>query len=288
MKARQRSTPIIAQEEDSFYDYLYLEYAPRADYVGKLRSVELFYQTLDAAECGREYYSLVSGLQRSLGVNRTVWGVKKTDDKIWWELYWYNFREGSVPVTIEDVLSAMPFIASAFAGIQGRKPDSMFSIDLPPDFFVQGVLAHVHVYLPGQSKSTGLSYLFDSRGHTLKNHYTFLEPLRDFQQIKTAIKQSAYLDSSRMRLHEILVPELIRCKSICIARKRHCDGIYYSGLGAAQLQFFLEQHDYPRTLIEFVRESRPALDHLRFDVGFDYRMSGGQLQVVKSSFYGTF
>jgi hypothetical protein len=46
--------------------------------------------------------------------------------------------------------------------------------------------------------------------------------------------------------------------------------------------------DFPPELIAFVRENRERLDHLLFDVGYDYRMENGKIQIVKSADYGFF
>ena len=45
---------------------------------------------------------------------------------------------------------------------------------------------------------------------------------------------------------------------------------------------------YPRELVYFMEEKRPLLDHLLFDVGFDYRMEGKDLAILKSGYYGFF
>jgi len=61
-----------------------------------------------------------------------------------------------------------------------------------------------------------------------------------------------------------------------------------SGITVDQLIFFLNWQDYPRPLCAFVEENRPRLDHLLYDVGFDYRMDGGRLRIEKSGYYGIF
>lgn len=288
MTVTQRLTPVIANDNDCFYDYLYNQYVPTTDFVRKLRSVELMYQSFDVSQCRIEFYDLVTNLQRNVGVNRTVWGVKKADGRIWWEFYWYNYRKGSALVSIPDVLKALGFTDSSLLGIRSRKPDSMFSIDVLPSFFENETLDHFYVYIPGYSNTSGVNYLLNNKGFTLENHYTFFNPLNDFEQIKSAIKRSIYLNFDEIQLHSILVPELIRCKSICISNKRNCDGIYYCGLNISQFLFFLKQYDYPPALVDLVERHSSLLDHLEFDVGFDYKMVEDNLQIVKSSYYGTF
>ena len=43
-----------------------------------------------------------------------------------------------------------------------------------------------------------------------------------------------------------------------------------------------------RNVVSFVHEHRDKLDHLMFDVGFDYRMDAGRLSILKSGYYGVF
>jgi hypothetical protein len=104
------------------------------------------------------------------------------------------------------------------------------------------------------------------------------------QSVKDFLKRIEAL----IGLEDILLPELLDCTSICIANKQLCDCVYFSRLGVGQLLFFLERFDYPRALVSFIQEHQSQLDHLQFDVGFDYRMAGRRLEILKSGYYGTF
>ena len=67
-----------------------------------------------------------------------------------------------------------------------------------------------------------------------------------------------------------------------------CTCVYFSGVNVRQLLWFLERFSYPRPTVAFVETNRANLDHLLFDVGFDYRMEGNSLAVLKSGYYGVF
>jgi hypothetical protein len=45
---------------------------------------------------------------------------------------------------------------------------------------------------------------------------------------------------------------------------------------------------YRASLTTFLEENRSKLDHLEFDVGFDYRMEEDRLIILKSGYYGIF
>jgi hypothetical protein len=86
----------------------------------------------------------------------------------------------------------------------------------------------------------------------------------------------------------LLIPELRDCHTICVANKQKNDMVYFSGVNVDQLLLFLKMLHYPLPLIAFVEENRGKLDHLLCDVGLDYVANGGEVEVVKSGYYGVF
>jgi hypothetical protein len=46
--------------------------------------------------------------------------------------------------------------------------------------------------------------------------------------------------------------------------------------------------NYPEELISFALTNKDKLDHLQFDVGYDYKMDGNELVILKSGYYGFF
>jgi len=65
-------------------------------------------------------------------------------------------------------------------------------------------------------------------------------------------------------------------------------GTFYDAINVDQLVFFMRKMRYQRELISFVEENRSKMDHLLFDAGFDYRMQGEDLVILKSAYYGIF
>ena len=81
-------------------------------------------------------------------------------------------------------------------------------------------------------------------------------------------------------------PELADCRVIVVANKRRNDGIYFSGISIDQLLFFLRRTGYPPDLVAYIAANRDGLDHMRYDVGYDYVMQDGRIRVLKASYYG--
>jgi hypothetical protein len=86
----------------------------------------------------------------------------------------------------------------------------------------------------------------------------------------------------------VLIPELFACRRVCVAKKRRCDAVYFSGVAVGQLLYFLKRFSYPGPLVEFVERHQERFEHLLFDVGLDYRQGDdGAIVYPKTSFYGT-
>ena len=122
----------------------------------------------------------------------------------------------------------------------------------------------------------------------LENFYFFFDGERQQQEAADKIRSSAYFDATQVSMDEVLVPEFKHCQTICVANKQTHDCVYFSGIDVGQLLHFLERLHYPQAIVSFVRDSRGLFDHLLFDVGFDYRLEGGRLTVLKSGYYGVF
>ncbi len=73
---------------------------------------------------------------------------------------------------------------------------------------------------------------------------------------------------------------------IVVANKKLNDGVYFSRITIDQLIRFADRLAYPQSIQAFFRDNRARLDHLLFDVGIDYRMTQGSVEIVKSAYYG--
>jgi hypothetical protein len=141
---------------------------------------------------------------------------------------------------------------------------------------------------PHSLVSSGIAYAVRERATTLENFYFFFDARTELQLAADKIACSAQLDAARIPVQRVLVPELSGCDTICVANKATHDCVYFSGVDVDQLAWFLRWLDYPAPIRDFVDCHRGQLDHLRFDVGVDYRGDGNRLQLLKSGYYGVF
>jgi len=236
-------------------------------------------------------FELVDTIRRSIGPHRTVWGTKWLGDRLAWEFYFYDYERREREVSISRVLEAIRPIVPCEVPVNERLPYFMFSLDFDHDL-MEGVkamdMAHMYVGNPGSIVSSGIAYALTADSTTLENFYFFFDASRQLQEASEKIYCSAFVDASKMELDRILIPELRDCHTICVANKRNNDTVYFSGVNVDQLLFFLTLLEYPRDLVAFVEQHRANLDHLLFDVGFDYITHGSNLTFIKSGYYGVF
>jgi hypothetical protein len=272
-------------------DFCLWEYPPAAAPAGKLRSVNLLFHSLEVAGVGEECFRLVDLLREGIGMAKTVFGVKWIGNRLGWEYYFYDYRRRQRTRSISRVVEAMRPLVACEVPVDEGLPYFMFSIDANPSVVSGGgPLDEIHLYVGnvGSAVSSGMCYSLTRRATVLENFYFFFDARTQMEEIRRKTGCSAYVDAAKVRLDQILWPELTSCRVIVVANKKENDAVYFAGIDIDQLFFFLKRMRYPAPLVSFVERHRPDLDHLRYDVGIDYRMEGGELVFLKSGYYGVF
>lgn len=283
--------PESTQPGDRYTDFCLWDYPPAAPTEGKLRSVNLLYHSFAVAGVEGQLRPLCDAVRRAVGPFKTVWGVKLQDGKLSWELYFYDYRRQAREVSIPLVLAALAPFAPCDLSYAESHSYFMFSIDIDTDL-AQGrrAIDKIDVYLgnPGSSVSSGICYALTAEGLSLSNFYFFFDAQREREDILGKVTQSAYIDPQGFDPGQVLWPELLDCTTLVVANKRRNDGVYFTRIGVEALLGFLHRFGFPAPLGAFVAAERGRLDHLRFDVAFDYRTSNGRLELLKGSYYGYF
>ena len=99
---------------------------------------------------------------------------------------------------------------------------------------------------------------------------------------------SAHINLTHLALKSLIWPELTDCQTIVVANKKNNDGLYFSRINIDQLIQFLNKCHYPQAIIEHAEKNRDQLDHMLYDVGIDYVMEDGNINILKSAYYGFF
>jgi len=233
----------------------------------------------------------VRTIQQGFGVFSTVWGIKQVGNKISWELYFYDYDRLNRERSISQLLKIISPWNTCNINVNEHCPYFMFSIELDRQHLIDGMpIKEIQMYLgnAGSTVSSGICYSVMETEIVMKNFYFFFDVKTQMAEIVDKISNSAYFDISKLDIQTILWPELQECETIVVANKRGHDGVYFSRINVAQLLLFLKKMRYPAQQIAFVEQHQSRLDHMLYDVGFDYRMENGQLMILKSSYYGIF
>ncbi len=276
---------------DPYFNYCHWPYEPAASGTGKLRPSVLLFKAVSEMPHAAWVSRILQGIQRGLGEFRSVYGIKRIDRQWALEIYIYDYERQGRSVSIERLEEATTGLLRFPRTADPRLPYFMFSFDLTEYAAQQhGVLDVVHVYIgnPGSQVSSGIAYEFSASGRQMENFYFFFDAQTQQKEIVDKLECSVYCDAWRVSLDDLYRPELRSCQTICLANKRTCDTIYFSGVDIDQLLFFLNWQQYPNDYIQFVEERHHELDHLLYDIGVDYRANGGQIEFVKHGFYGVF
>lgn len=280
-----------ATAQDPHRNYCLWQYAPAAPAEDKFRAVNLLYHSFELAGADARLYDMVDALREAIGPFRTVFGIKLVEGRLAWEYYFYDYQRRGREVSATRVIEALRPFARCDIRPNESLPYFMFSIDVD-SALARGerALDVVHLYLgnPGSTVSSGIAYALRAQGCTLENFYFFFDAKTQREAAASKIFCSPHVDPASVRPERILLPELVDCHTICVANKQGNDCVYFSGVDVGQLAWFLERIGYPAELRRMVRENRANLDHLRYDVGIDYRIEAGELRVLKSGYYGVF
>jgi hypothetical protein len=281
----------ISGPGDLYRDFCLWDYSPAALVTGKLRSINLLHASFAAAGDDGALRAACNDVRTAVGDFNTVWGVKLVDGRLSWELYFYDYRRQQRKVSIPRVLAALdPDGRCDLSPPEGR-PYFLFSIDLDADL-VSGrrSIEQIDIYLGnvGSSLSSGICYGLTAAGLDLRNFYFFFDFQRQRDESLDKIAHSAFVDPQFFDPDSLVWPELRCCSTLVVANKRTNDAVYFTRVGVDALLSFLQRLDYPRSLVEFVISQRGRLDHLRYDLALDFRMEEGQMNLLKSSFYGYF
>lgn len=276
---------------DLFYDFCLWEYTPLTPPDGKLHSSTLLFHSFDVTGMGGRVFDLIQAIRDGIGVSRTVWGVKKIGDEIRWELYFYDYRRRQRERSVSRLLEVIRPLVPCDLTVSDDLHYFMFSIDLDHRLVAgQKPLDEIHLYIgnPGSAVSSGICYSLTHRGTRLENFYFFFNAAKQQKEIASKAMTSVHLDATRIGLDQIFWPETRQCEVIVVANKQENDAVYFSRIDVDQLLFFLKKMAYPNEIVLFFETQRHQLDHLRFDAGFDYRMQGKDLKILKSGYYGIF
>jgi len=280
------------QPGDQLCDYTLVPYDPVRPAAGKLRSINALFESFAIAGVEDEGSHLVDLLRQKLGPFRTVFGIKfhAPDQVMGWELYFYDPLREHADLSIERVSEILAPALVIDARPPRPLPWHMFSVEFDVASFKSRAPAPVDVYISTNPRAKGTDRSYKIRGAEMvfENVYSFHRPELEIDEILYRIRYGVHFSRQEHLLSALIPPELFRCGHICVANKRRADALYFSRITHDQLRFAMRHLGWQGPLVDFLASHASSLDHLLWDIGFDYVSEGGALRFLKGSFYGSF
>jgi len=278
-------------DDAKYKNYCAWDYEPLCDGTGKLRPSALMYFAI-ASESSREFlYEAIAEIQKAHGLFESVYGIKRVDNRWQIEIYIYDYDRTSRRRSWTSLFRGQNGLLSSSLNVRESIPYFMFSFDLDRQVQLdRGRVDTAHLYIgnPGSVVSSGIAYRQDASGLMLENFYFFFDAIQEKDKIVDKMTESVYWDVQGDQLEHLLLPQLSNCDTICLANKPACDTLYFSGIDIHQLITFCSWQMYPQRFTDFLIANTFQLNHLKYDVGVDYRWKSGQLEFLKSGIYGCF
>lgn len=276
---------------DELFDFCLWQYPHQHSTQDKFKSINLLFNSFQTAQLDNKAVKFCHDIRSSIGTDKTVWGVKNLAGKISWELYFYDYERLERNVSISQLIDTINPYASCPLPYDETTPYFMFSLDLDEKLISkQRNIDEINIYIgnPSTAVSSGICYSLTKEGLKLSNLYYFFDRKEHWEDIINKTACSAHLSLTQLTIEELLWPEIIECETIVVANKKNNDGLYFSRINIDQLIGFLKRCNYPYGIINFVEKNRNNLDHMLYDVGIDYIMKNGKVEIVKSAYYGFF
>jgi hypothetical protein len=258
-------------------DYILTDYEPAADPAGRLHSSSVLHHALRAYGMLDEVRPILETVERYLGRDETVWGFK-TDRShdIGLELYFYNFTRNAPPnpKRVSALVRQLQPLLSIESQVDEGLPYFMCSLDLGREMLRSRRSSAFRIYLSGERLRDGydgISYLVAGSELRLENYYTFYRAAEQLEDVRA--RASASIRSGDEGSCRALLPEhLSDCHAICYATKPLCDALYFSRISTPALTRALTEH-FPGPLVELFRSHPDDFAHLRWDLGYDFRLT---------------
>lgn len=254
------------------------------------RSSALLYHSFAVAGVPERMIALCERLRRVVGPFRTVWGVKHAAGRLSWEFYFYDYTRMQRRFSTAAFKRAIRGLLDVAVPASDDHPYFMFSVEVDAGHLTgQAPIEQVDLYIgnPGSAVSSGICYGRTRHAMEMRNFYFFFDARQHAGEIREKIVSCAHVPWRRLRIEDVLWPEMHRAQTIVVANKRFNDGLYFSRVPVDELLLFLDRLDFPAPLRTFARENRDRFLHLLFDVGYDYAPADqGGLGYLKGSYYG--
>lgn len=278
--------PSFVKDNGEYYSYVLQPYTRHEN--GKLPSSWVLEKSFKIFDAPLAFNKLTYQIQKYLGINQSVWGLKKAGENYSWEYYFYYPNQNPR----KRVNQLMPFF-NQFSNedinypLEGKHNYFMWSIDIDPN---QSEFGGIDLYMGREGFGRSFCWKPQSDQLEYKNTYQFFKHAKDDSrpEVISTFKKACEKELKKLPSKQILRDDLIKATQIsyCLAKKPSTCCVYYSGIDVDTLIKWMTDFNYDSQLIKAIKGKKKDLAGLLFDVGYDF--DSKTEKIGKSGIYSTF
>ena len=258
---------------------------PAEPAVGALRQEAILFDIIGYDSRFATLSQRLQAIQELAGRFNTVWGIKSDGSALGLELYFYDYDRQDRGLSVARIADAVPGLIDPMIRVPDQVPYFMWSVE--PDLASARPAASVDLYCNGfgGTISGGISYSVDRGGAELKNTYHFFDAISDGDAIVNALTANPRFPGFNA-FPDFLHPGKAREAIYVVSIKRNRDAVYLSRVSVSATLALLDACAITTPLRNYLSTFEAELRHHLFDVGVDYEVRNGAVQVAKVSLYG--
>ena len=251
-------------------------------------------------------YDYTSDVQNEMGINNTIWAMKKIDNKVNWEYYFYGLNPSGERNTKDlykynkrlDINNYYNKIHKKYFPKEDININELnkyenkliiYSVDVEPKYFKDKKIGNIDVYLhEGSNENIEMPYKCSC--YSLSNKLNY-KGMLNICNMKDKSQRDIILNTVKKYTEnpdKILLKNWDKIDNINISEKEYsnCISINYFGFDIDTFIMFLNKHNYNKQLIQNVIKNKDNLKTQSFEISEDYNKDS--LQIVKTTIYGSF
>lgn len=281
------------------YDLVGDRYPMRADPTGRPSSADLLCAVYpEDSPARRALEHIVNGLRAALGENRMIWALKHIDGRVRFEFYLFRGAAEDRPDGISGLFSDT---VAAFRDLAAWNAPDRFDGDPILVSFEFSIDDHGTVeptatidasYNVSGRSSFVVNYELSSSESRLKSVSQGFDVVDERDLLRDHLESNRHRatgsDGAIARHWLRRIDDMTECRRCWVSFKSGSDGVYPSRTHVDDLVGLLTEFAYPEHLREWVTERRDQLDHLRFDLCYDYAVVESSVVTNRTAFCGWF
>lgn len=274
----------------------------------QLPSSQILEWTFKSYNASDEMYKYTRDVQYSVGVNNTIWAIKKHYNKINWEYYFYGLSKDSntdlsklytynPKLSLEEYFKNIhkkyfPLESLNIMELNKYKDKLIiFSVDIHPKFFNDKKIGNIDIYL-NQSVSNVIElpyicncYSFSDNDEIKIKGVDYVYNIREPAQKNIMMTRLKLLFNNNT---DILISNWEKIDHLTLINKIYSNSISinYFGFDIDTFILFIKKHKYAKDFVHKIENNKERLKHLSFEFSEDYDKN--TLEITKTSIYGSF